>query len=75
MIKNLPANAGDVGLITGLRTSPGEGNGKSLQYFCWKILPQAEWPGGLCTWSYKRVRHKLMTKQQPIKIMFNNTHS
>ena len=31
---NLPANAGDVGLTPGLGKSPGEGNGKPLQYFC-----------------------------------------
>ena len=34
MIKNLPANAGDARLITGLEVSPGEGNGNSLQYSC-----------------------------------------
>ena len=32
MLKNLPANAGDSGLIPGLGRSPGEGNGKQLQY-------------------------------------------
>ena len=32
MVKNLPANAGDGGLIPGLRRSPGEGNGTPLQY-------------------------------------------
>ena len=32
MVKNLPANAGDVGLISGLGRSPGEGNGNPLQY-------------------------------------------
>ena len=34
VIKNLPANAGDVILIPGLGRSPGEGNGNPLQYFC-----------------------------------------
>ena len=34
MIKNLPANAGDVGLISGFRRSPGEGNGNPFQYSC-----------------------------------------
>ena len=37
MVKNLPANAGDigdVGLIPGSGRSPGEGNGNSLQYSC-----------------------------------------
>ena len=32
MVKNLPANARDVGLIPELERSPGEGNGNPLQY-------------------------------------------
>ena len=32
VVKNLPANAGDAGLIPGSRRSPGEGNGDPLQY-------------------------------------------
>ena len=31
---NLPANAGDPGLIPGSQRSPGEGNGNPLQYSC-----------------------------------------
>ena len=34
VVKNLPANAGDVGSIPGLGRSPGEGNGSPLQYSC-----------------------------------------
>ena len=34
MVKNLPANAGDVGLIPGSGRSPGVGNGNPLQYSC-----------------------------------------
>ena len=37
MVKNLPANAGDlrdVGSIPGLGRSPGDGNGNPLQYSC-----------------------------------------
>ena len=34
MLKNLPANAGDVGSVPGLGRSPGEGNGNPLQYTC-----------------------------------------
>ena len=34
VVKNLPANAGDGGLIPGLEISPGEGNGNPLQYSC-----------------------------------------
>ena len=34
MVKNSPANAGDVGLIPGSGRSPGEGNGNLLQHSC-----------------------------------------
>ena len=34
MVKNLPANAGDVGLIPGLGRFPGGGHGNPLQYSC-----------------------------------------
>ena len=37
MVKNLPANAGDLrdsGLVPGSGRSPGEGNGNPLQYSC-----------------------------------------
>ena len=34
MLKNPPANAGDVGLILGSGRSPGVGNGNPLQYSC-----------------------------------------
>ena len=34
MVKNLPANEGDSGLIPGLGRSPGEGNGNLLQHSC-----------------------------------------
>ena len=36
VVKNLPANAGDIrdtGSIPGSERSPGEGNGNPLQYF------------------------------------------
>ena len=32
MVKNLPANVGDLGLIPGSGRSPGEGNGNPPQY-------------------------------------------
>ena len=34
VVKNLPANSGDVGSVPGLERSPGEGNGNMLQYSC-----------------------------------------
>ena len=34
VVKNPPANAGDVGSIPGLGRCPGEGNGNVVQYSC-----------------------------------------
>ena len=34
VVKNLPANAGDLSLIPGSGRSPREGNGNPLQYSC-----------------------------------------
>ena len=34
VVKNLPANAGDTGLVPGSGRSPGVGNGNLLQYSC-----------------------------------------
>ena len=44
MVKNAPANAGDVGAISGSGRSPEGGSGNPLQYSCWKI-PWTEEPG------------------------------
>ena len=34
VVKNMPANAGDLGSIPGLGRSPGGGHGNPLQYSC-----------------------------------------
>ena len=34
VVKNMPANEGDLGSIPGLERSPGVGNGSPLQYYC-----------------------------------------
>ena len=34
MVKNPPANTGDMDVIPGLGRSPGEGNGNPFQYSC-----------------------------------------
>ena len=34
VVKNPPANAGEIGLMPESGRSPGEGNGKPLQYSC-----------------------------------------
>ena len=49
MVKNLPANAGDLrdlGLIPGPGKSPGGGHGNPLQYSCLE-MPLTEKPGKL----------------------------
>ena len=53
MVKNPPANAGDMrdaSSIPGLGTSPGRGHGRLLQYCCLK-------PGGLQSMGSPRVGH------------------
>ena len=50
VVKNPPANAGDMSSLPGLGRSPGEGNGSPFQYFClenpvdWEVW-QATVPG------------------------------
>ena len=46
MVKNPPANAGDVGSIPGSGRSPGEGNGTHASILAWRI-PWTEEPGRL----------------------------
>ena len=65
MVKNPPANAGDAGEggsipVSGI--SPGEGNGKSLQYSCLEI-PWAAEPSGLQSTGLQRVRHDWTTER------------
>ena len=43
MVKNLPANAGDVGSIPRLGRSPGERNGNPLQYSCLENQDRGAW--------------------------------
>ena len=57
MVKNLPANAGDlrdVSSIPGLGTFPGGGHGNPLQYSC---LVNIDEPGGLQSIGSQKARH------------------
>ena len=59
MVKNLPANAGDIrdtGSVPGLGRSPGEGNSNPLQYSCLEN-PWTEEPGGLQSMGSQRDEH------------------
>ena len=49
MVKNLSANAGDLGLIPELGRSPGEGNGNPLQYPCLgNPMDRGAWGATVC---------------------------
>ena len=51
MVKNLPDNVGEMGLILGSERSPAEGNGNTLQFPNLRV-PQTEETGVLqFTWS------------------------
>ena len=54
-VKASACNVGDLGLIPGLRRSPGEGNGNP-SILAWRI-PRTEEPGGLQSTGLQRVGH------------------
>ena len=55
VVKNLPANAGTAGSISGSEWSPGEGNGTPLQYSCLENpIDRGAW-WGCSPWGHKRV--------------------
>ena len=59
VVKNSPANAGDIrdiGSVPGLGGSPGGGHGNPLQYSCLEIL-RTEESGGLLSTGLQRARH------------------
>ena len=59
MVKNPPANAGNMGSTLGSGRSPGENNGNPLQYFCLgNPLDRGAWQGS------QRVRHDSVTEEQ-----------
>ena len=56
MVKNLPANARDMGSMPGFGGPPGEGNDYLFHILAWRI-PRAEEPGGLQSMESQRVGH------------------
>ena len=64
VVKNLPANAGDVGLIPGLGRSPGERNDNPLQYSCLgNLMDRGVW------WA---TVHKVLKESDTSKWLNNN---
>ena len=68
VVKNTPANAGDMGSVPGSGRSPGEGSSNSLQYSClgnpmnrgaWRVaaLGVAKSPTQLSNWAYTCFLH------------------
>ena len=53
--KNSTANAGDTGLIPGLKRSPGERNGNPLQYSCLENPMNREPSGLYSSWGCKEL--------------------
>ena len=66
VVKNLPANAGDIGdtdSIPGLGRSPGGGNGNILQYSCLEnSMDRGAWWATVM--GLQRVRHDLAAEQK-----------
>ena len=64
MVKNLPADTGDMGSIPALGRSPGGGNGNPLQYFCLgNPMGRGAWQA--IVYGVARVRHELATTPPP----------
>ena len=60
VVMNLPANAGDAGLIPGLGTFPGEGNSNPLQYSCLEIpMDRGIWQATI----YRVAKSQIQLKQ------------
>ena len=61
VVKNLPANAGDTGLIPGPGRFPAEENSNTLQYSCWdNLMPREAWCQSIGS---QRVRHSQVTER------------
>ena len=65
MVKNLPANAGKMDLISGSRRSTGEGNGNPLQYSCLENAMDR----GACRAAVHGVTESSTLKQQPESLL------
>ena len=62
--KESVCNAGDAGSVSGLRRSPGRGNGNLLQYSCLENpMDKGAWPA--TAHGVTRVRYDLATKPPP----------
>ena len=72
MVKNLPANAGDIrdaGLIPGLGRSPGGGHGTPLQYSCLENpMDRGAWQATVHTVAKSQTRLKRLSSSMILNI-------
>ena len=67
VVKNLPVNAGDTGLISGLGRSPGERKDNPLQYSCLeKSMDRGAWWGTVHRVAKSQSQIKQLSIQAPI---------
>ena len=66
MVKNLPANAGDVSSVPGSGRPPGKEIATHPSILTWRI-PWIKEPGGLQSVGLQRVKQDLVTKQQQLR--------
>ena len=70
MVKNPPANAGDLGLIPRLVRFPGKGNGNSFQYSCLgNPMDRGAW------WDYRPPSTEELDTTEPLNNNGNNKHT
>ena len=68
VVKNPPANAGDMGSIPGSGRSPGEGNGNQLQYSCLRNpMDRGAWQAPV----HRVSKESDMTERLNSSILFN----
>ena len=70
MAKNLPANTGDTASVPRLRSSPGEGNGNSLQSSCLENpRDEGAWWAAVYGVAQSRTRLKQLSSSGGVEVM------
>ena len=69
MVKNLPVNVGDEGLIPGWGSSPGEGDGNTLEY-SYLENPMEEGSGRLRATGSQKSQSDLTTTATTLEVLF-----
>ena len=59
VVKNLPANAGNVGSVPGSGRFPGDGNDNTLQYSCQGMFQGQRSLAGYSPWGHKKSQTQL----------------